>query len=131
MEKDRMRMILPALLAVLLASSPAFAQADVTPVVMQFIDVIAIALMGGSGVLVAFVIRWLASKTRLADNEFEAHAGGAAYGAAGALIGQALGGVLFAAIAIAIAVRAMETPATPAPFARDRQWHRLLARFGV
>jgi putative MATE family efflux protein len=58
-------------------------------------------------------------------------AGGAVYGAAGALIGQALGGVLFAAIAIAIAVRAMETPATPAPFARDRQWHRLLARFGV
>jgi hypothetical protein len=72
MEKDRMRMILPALLAVLLASSPAFAQTDVTPVVMQFIDVIAITLMGGSGVLVAFVIRWIASKTRLADNEFEA-----------------------------------------------------------
>jgi putative MATE family efflux protein len=58
-------------------------------------------------------------------------AGGTFYGAAGALIGQALGGVVFAIIAIVVAIRAMKAPAAPEPFAEQRQWHHLWARFGV
>jgi hypothetical protein len=73
MEKTRMRIALTAFLAVLLASfSPAFAQTDMTPAVLQAIDIAALALTAGGGVLIAFVIRWLASKTKLSDNEFEA-----------------------------------------------------------
>jgi hypothetical protein len=72
MEKDRMRMIFLAFLAVLLACSPAFAETDVTPIALQAIDVAALALTAGGGILITFVIRWLASKTRMQDNEFEA-----------------------------------------------------------
>ena len=56
-------------------------------------------------------------------------AGGALAGAQGALMGQALGGLLFAAIGVWLAWRAMASPAPTEPFTEQRQSHRLLRRF--
>ena len=51
----------------------AFWRHSVTPVANQVIDWLSVALMAGGGVLIAAVLRWLSSKTKLQDNEFEAH----------------------------------------------------------
>jgi hypothetical protein len=64
--------MLTALLAVACLPLPAFAQTDFTPVAIQVIDVVAMVLTVGGGVLITFVIRWLMSKTRMEDNQFEA-----------------------------------------------------------
>ena len=64
--------LLMAILALALATSPAYAQTDVTPIVNQAIDVAALALMAGGGVLITFLMGWIKSKTKLQDNEFEA-----------------------------------------------------------
>lgn len=64
--------LLIPLLAWIALATPAFAQTDVTPVVNQLIDWAALALMAGGGVLVAFVLKWVKSKTKMQDNEFEA-----------------------------------------------------------
>jgi hypothetical protein len=72
MEKTRMKWIAAAFMAMLLASMPAHAQTDVTPIVNQAIDAAGLVLMVGGGVLITFTLRWLASKTRMQDNEFEA-----------------------------------------------------------
>jgi putative MATE family efflux protein len=57
-------------------------------------------------------------------------AGGALGGAAGVLIGQALGGVVFAGLAWALALRLMRRPsAAPVdPFAGQSRWQALFAR---
>jgi putative MATE family efflux protein len=57
-------------------------------------------------------------------------AGAALWGAAGALVGQALGGVIFAALAAWLAFRAMrQRPAAlPGPFAHQARWQSLFAR---
>ena len=60
------------LFGVIALVSPAFAQTDLTPVANQVIDWLSVALMAGGGVLIAAVLRWLSSKTKLQDNEFEA-----------------------------------------------------------
>lgn len=68
-----MKTVFLAFLATMLATaSPAFAQTDVTPIALQLIDVVALVATVGGGILITFVLRWLSSKTRLADNEFEA-----------------------------------------------------------
>lgn len=53
-------------------TAPAHAQVDVRPVINDVIDVVALVLMAGGGVLITFVLSWLKSKTKLQDNEFEA-----------------------------------------------------------
>lgn len=53
------------------------------------------------------------------------------YGAEGVLIGQAIGGVIFSAIAVFFAIRVMNegaTGATPAPFQRQNRLHQLFSR---
>lgn len=57
-------------------------------------------------------------------------AGGALGGAAGALVGQALGGVIFAALAWGLAVRLMRAPGSGPvdPFAGQSRWQALFAR---
>lgn len=61
------------LIAAFLAMAvPAHAQVDVRPVINDVIDVVALVLMAGGGVLIACVIGWLKSKTKMQDNEFEA-----------------------------------------------------------
>ena len=57
-------------------------------------------------------------------------AGVAFWGAAGALVGQAIGGVIFAALASWLAFRVMgQRPATlPGPFAQQARWQSLFAR---
>lgn len=64
--------VLIPVIALLALTSPALAQTDVTPVVNQLIDWLAVGLMAGSAVVVTALVRWLAAKTRMQDNEFEA-----------------------------------------------------------
>ena len=59
--------------------------------------------------------------------------GASLWGAAGALIGQALGGVVFAALAWVLAVRLMRDPTPPVapapdPFTEQGRWHSLFNR---
>jgi hypothetical protein len=58
--------------AIFVMTVPAQAQADVRPVINDVIDVVALALMAGGGVLIAFVMAWIKSRTKMQDNEFEA-----------------------------------------------------------
>jgi hypothetical protein len=60
------------LLALVVMASPAFAQTDLRPVANQLIDWLSVVLLTGGGVVIAFALRWLASKTKMQDNEFEA-----------------------------------------------------------
>lgn len=60
------------MLPILLVASPALAQTDIRPVVNQLIDWAAVALMAGGGVVITMGLRWLSSKTKMQDNEFEA-----------------------------------------------------------
>lgn len=64
--------VLIPVIALAALTSPALAQTDVTPVVNQLIDWLSVALMAASGFAVAALVRWLAAKTRMQDNEFEA-----------------------------------------------------------
>jgi hypothetical protein len=67
-----MQTVLIPVFALIALASPTFAQTDLTPVANQVIDWLAVALMAGGGVLIAAVLRWVSSKTKLQDNEFEA-----------------------------------------------------------
>ena len=58
--------------AIAVMTVPAHAQVDARPLINDMIDVVALVLMAGGGVLITFVIGWVKSKTKLQDNEFEA-----------------------------------------------------------
>jgi 2-phospho-L-lactate guanylyltransferase (CobY/MobA/RfbA family) len=64
--------VLIPVFALIALTSPALAQSDLTPIANQLIDWLSIALMAGGSFVIVSLVRWLAAKTRMQDNEFEA-----------------------------------------------------------